>query len=76
DTVLEVEHKLMKLVPRDEWTLTHHRLIFFGRYHCKAQNPQCPVCPLLDICKEGQRRMKPAVKTKHKEKKTKLIAEG
>jgi endonuclease-3 len=76
DTVLEVEHKLMKLVPRDEWTLTHHRLIFFGRYHCKAQNPQCPVCPLLDRCKEGQRRMKPAIKTKHKEKKTKLRAEG
>lgn len=75
DTVLEVEHKLMKLVPRDEWTLTHHRLIFFGRYHCKAQNPQCPVCPLLDHCKEGKRRMKPAVQTKHKEK-TKLRAEG
>ncbi len=58
DSVLEVEKKLMKLVPRDEWTLTHHRLIFFGRYHCKAQNPQCPACPLLDVCKEGKKRMK------------------
>ncbi|TBL79678.1 endonuclease III [Paenibacillus thalictri] len=58
DSVLEVEKKLMKKVPRDEWTLTHHRLIFFGRYHCKAQNPQCEVCPLLDICREGKRRMK------------------
>ncbi|MHA6483954.1 endonuclease III [Paenibacillus sp. strain BS8-2] len=76
DNVLEVEHKLMKLVPRDEWTLTHHRLIFFGRYFCKAQNPQCPVCPLLELCKEGKLRMKPAAKTKHKEKKTKLRAEG
>ncbi|MEJ8304698.1 endonuclease III [Saccharibacillus sacchari] len=58
DSVLEVEKKLMKKVPKDEWTLTHHRLIFFGRYHCKAQSPNCQVCPLLDVCKEGKRRMK------------------
>src|SRR5690606_38636444 len=57
DTVLEVEHRLMKLVPKEEWTITHHRLIFFGRYHCKAQTPQCMVCPLIDLCKEGQKRM-------------------
>lgn len=71
DSVLVVEQKLMKLVPRDEWTITHHRLIFFGRYHCKAQNPQCPLCPLLDICKEGKSRMKPAAKTKTKKSSTK-----
>lgn len=58
DTVLEVEHKLMKKVPREEWTLTHHRLIFFGRYHCKAQNPACEGCPLLESCREGAKRMK------------------
>jgi endonuclease-3 len=62
DTVLEVENKLMKLVPREEWTITHHRLIFFGRYHCKAQNPQCEVCPLLNVCREGKKRMKPPKK--------------
>lgn len=66
DSVLEVEKKLMKLVPKDEWTLTHHRLIFFGRYHCKAQNPDCPACPLLDLCKEGKQRMKPGGKTKNR----------
>jgi len=64
DTVLEVESKLMKKVPRDEWTLTHHRLIFFGRYHCKAQNPKCDLCPLLELCREGKKRMKPAVNRK------------
>jgi endonuclease-3 len=58
DTVLKVEEKLMKQIPREEWTITHHRLIFFGRYHCKAQNPQCEVCPLLDMCTEGKRRLK------------------
>ncbi|MGG4032619.1 endonuclease III [Paenibacillus cisolokensis] len=76
DSVLEVEKRLMKLVPREEWTLTHHRLIFFGRYHCKAQNPQCPVCPLLDICKEGQRRMKSAVDRKNKGKTVNLTSKG
>lgn len=50
DSVLEVEKTLMKKVPRDEWSVTHHRMIFFGRYHCKAQNPQCEACPLLALC--------------------------
>ncbi|MFI2855689.1 endonuclease III [Paenibacillus sp. JSM ZJ436] len=67
DSVLEVEKKLMKRVPRDEWTLTHHRLIFFGRYHCKAQNPMCQVCPLLDLCREGKKRMKTSVVRKNKD---------
>lgn len=58
DSVLEVEQTLMKKVPKEEWSITHHRLIFFGRYHCKAQNPKCPECPLLSICREGKKRMK------------------
>jgi endonuclease-3 len=58
DTVLEVEKTLMKKVPKDEWSITHHRMIFFGRYHCKAQNPQCGSCPLLELCREGKKRMK------------------
>jgi endonuclease III len=58
DSVLEVEKTLMRKIPKDEWSVTHHRLIFFGRYHCKAQNPQCPSCPLLEICREGRKRMK------------------
>lgn len=58
DTVLEVEKTLMKKVPEDEWSVTHHRMIFFGRYHCKAQNPQCLSCPLLDLCREGKKRLK------------------
>jgi len=58
DSVLEVEKTLMKKVPKDEWSITHHRMIFFGRYHCKAQTPQCESCPLLDLCREGKKRMK------------------
>jgi endonuclease III len=58
DSVLEVEKTLMRKIPREKWTDTHHRLIFFGRYHCKAQSPQCEICPLLDLCREGKKRMK------------------
>lgn len=58
DSVLEVEKTLMRKVPQEEWSVTHHRLIFFGRYHCKAQNPQCSSCPLLVVCREGKKRMK------------------
>ncbi|WP_241475407.1 endonuclease III [Priestia flexa] len=58
DSVLEVERTLMRKVPKEEWGVTHHRLIFFGRYHCKAQSPQCPTCPLLELCREGKKRMK------------------
>lgn len=70
DSVLEVEKSLMKKVPMEEWTQTHHRLIFFGRYHCKAQNPQCDICPLLDVCREGKKRMNVAKNRKTKEVKT------
>ncbi|MEC5236373.1 endonuclease III [Bacillus mycoides] len=58
DSVLEVEKTLMKKIPMDEWGVTHHRMIFFGRYYCKAQRPQCEECRLLEICGEGKKRMK------------------
>ncbi|WP_100398583.1 endonuclease III [Bacillus sp. FJAT-44742] len=58
DNVTQVEETLMKKIPQDQWSVTHHRLIFFGRYHCKAQSPKCDICPLLDLCREGKKRMK------------------
>ncbi|KOY80835.1 endonuclease III [Lysinibacillus macroides] len=58
DSVLEVEETIMKKTPMVAWSKTHHQLIFFGRYHCKAQNPGCHVCPLLNDCREGQKRLK------------------
>jgi endonuclease-3 len=58
DSVLEVEKTLMKKVPMEEWGVTHHRMIFFGRYHCKAQRPQCEECRLLELCREGKKRMR------------------
>ncbi|MBU5594209.1 endonuclease III [Amphibacillus sp. MSJ-3] len=58
DTPLEVEQTLMKKVPVEEWSVTHHRLIFFGRYHCKARTPNCEHCDLLELCREGKKIMK------------------
>ncbi|PRO66979.1 endonuclease III [Alkalicoccus urumqiensis] len=57
DSVLEVEKTLMKKIPRGEWSVTHHRLIFFGRYHCKSQKPGCTSCPLAFLCREGRKRL-------------------
>ena len=48
----------MKKIPKEEWSISHHRFIFFGRYHCKAMNPNCPECPLLEVCREGKKRMR------------------
>lgn len=58
DSPLEVEKTLMKKVPVEEWSETHHRMIFFGRYHCKARTPNCDECDLLKLCREGQKRMR------------------
>src|SRR5690625_3053821 len=58
DNTRQVEETLMKKIPKEEWSVTHHRLIFFGRYHCTARNPECPTCELVDICREGKKVMK------------------
>ena len=57
DTVLTVEKKLMKTIPKNRWIKTHHQMIFFGRYHCKAMSPHCKERPLVDICKEKNKKL-------------------
>ncbi|WP_160687389.1 endonuclease III [Clostridium sp. C2-6-12] len=51
ENVLEVEMQLQKELPKKEWTLMHHLLIFHGRRCCIARKPKCGVCPLNDLCK-------------------------
>ncbi|MGN1402468.1 MAG: endonuclease III [Bacillus sp. (in: firmicutes)] len=58
DSVLQVEETLMRKIPKEQWSAAHHTMIFFGRYHCRAQNPKCSECPLNDICREGKKRLK------------------
>ena len=57
DSVWDVERKLMKKIPKSRWNDMHHKFIFFGRYFCKAKNPSCKDCPLVDICKEKDKKI-------------------
>ncbi len=50
DSVLEVEKRLVKVVPKNRLIKTHHQLIFFGRYFCKSRNPKCFQCKLQGMC--------------------------
>ncbi len=50
-TVREVEDKLMKVVPAEYRLHAHHWLILHGRYICKARVPDCPHCPIRDLCR-------------------------
>ena len=52
DDVLTIEKKLMKFFPKDLWGKLHHQFIFFGRYKCKAKNPDCEDCPFKDNCRK------------------------
>ena len=46
----KIEQDLMGVVPRADWTIFSHLLIFHGRRVCKARKPECPSCVLNDIC--------------------------
>lgn len=45
-----IEPDLMKLVPQPEWQTLSIRLIFHGRAVCTARKPNCPGCPIADLC--------------------------
>ena len=48
--VLEVEHKLMRHVPKEFLVDAHHWLILHGRYTCVARKPRCGSCIIEDLC--------------------------
>jgi endonuclease-3 len=48
--VVEVEHKLMKFVPKEFLLDAHHWLILHGRYTCVARKPLCWNCIIADLC--------------------------
>ena len=50
-TPLEVELLLERATPDHYKLHAHHWLILHGRYICKARKPDCPVCPVQDICR-------------------------
>ena len=59
-TPLEVETKLMKVVPAAYAKNAHHWLILHGRYVCKAKRPECWKCLINDICQFKPKTPKPS----------------
>jgi endonuclease-3 len=47
---VKVEHAIGALVPRKQWTMLSHWVIFHGRRVCHARKPACGVCPLAADC--------------------------
>ncbi len=51
----QVEEALTAHIDVSQWVVSHHRMIFFGRYHCKARTPQCSTCPFAHtVCRVSQ----------------------
>jgi endonuclease-3 len=48
--VLEVEKRLMRVIPKEYLIDAHHWLILHGRYVCKARKPLCNQCPIYELC--------------------------
>ena len=57
DSVRQVKETLMQKIPPERWSQAHHQLIFFGRYFCKAQRPNCTECPFQNDCTTGKKTL-------------------
>ncbi len=53
--VLEVEKRLLRLVPKEFLVDAHHWLILHGRYVCKARKPLCHECVIVDLCEYNKK---------------------
>jgi len=53
--VLEVEQKLLKVIPKEFLLDAHHWLILHGRYVCQARKPRCAECLIYDLCEYKQK---------------------
>lgn len=47
---VKVEHEIAALLPKEEWTMFSHRLVFHGRRVCHSRKPACGACLLKDHC--------------------------
>jgi len=50
----KIETDLMKIVPRQHWTIWSHWLIWHGRRRCFARRPDCANCEILRLCPSGK----------------------
>jgi endonuclease III len=51
---VKIERDLCELFPRETWPDMSHRLILHGRYVCVARKPDCPHCPLNEVCPSAE----------------------
>ncbi len=56
--VVEVEKRLIRLVPEEFKVDAHHWLILHGRYVCKARTPLCDECPIIDLCEYTKKELR------------------
>jgi endonuclease-3 len=59
----KIEHDLMKVWPKKDWTINSHTTIYHGRAVCIARAPKCSICAVNDLCpfpetREGKRSAK------------------
>ena len=47
---VKVEHAVGELIPKKEWTMLSHRVIWHGRRRCHARKPACGACPIARLC--------------------------
>lgn len=65
----KTEFALMKAIPKDRWTHSHHLLIFHGRRVCKARKPECKSCNITEYCNYFAVEEKKALKNAAKKNK-------
>ena len=53
--VLQVEKKLLKVIPDEFIRDSHHWLILHGRYICTARKPRCGACVISDLCEFNEK---------------------
>ncbi len=56
---MRIEMDLLELVPRENWTLFSHLLIWHGRRRCTARNPDCPHCEIRLLCPSAGKIRRP-----------------
>lgn len=63
-TVLEIEKKLLKRIPKEFLLDAHHWLILHGRYICTSRNPKCSECSVEQVCSFKKKNLHKLEKTR------------
>lgn len=57
NTPQKVEEGLQKAIPKEQWSIAHHYLIWHGRKVCHSQKPDCAGCTLKEFCADYKNRV-------------------